>query len=447
MPPSKVVSPAVPKSRQRRGPRQVNPARQLALDVLEAVFAPRPRPADEVFRAHPLLARLAPRDRAFARLLWATTLRRLGEIDRMLAPLLRHSPGRTARNILRLAAAQLVFLGTPAHAAVAESVALARLQTPALAGFINAVCRRLAAAPPAPLPEDEAARANTPAWLFERWSRVYGEATALAIARVHLREPPLDLQVRGRPQEWAERLGAELLPDGTLRRAAGGAIKELPGYAEGILWVQDVAATLPARLLGDVRGQVVLDLCAAPGGKTAQLCLLGAQVTAVEQSPTRAALLRANLARLKLAAKVVEADVRSFRPERPAPFVLLDAPCSATGTIRRHPDIPWTKRPEDIPRLAAVQRELLAAAVRMLAPGGILVYATCSLEPEEGPDLIRDLLPGYPELERVPVAPAELRGLPVELSRAGEVRTLPCHFAERGGMDGFFMVRLRRRRS
>jgi len=444
MPPSGGVSSGRRRNRRRHGPEAVSPARQLALDVLEAVFAPKPRPADEVFRSHRLLARLAPRDRAFARLLWATTLRRLGEIDRMLARLVRRSPGRTARNILRLAAAQLVFLGTPAHAAVAESVALARQRVPARAGFVNAVCRRLAAEPPAPLPDEQAARIDTPAWLFDRWSRSYGEETALAVARAHLHEPPLDLQVRGDPEAWAERLGAEVLPDGTLRRPAGGAVEELPGYAEGAFWVQDVAAALPARLLGEVRGRRVLDLCAAPGGKTAQLCVLGARVTAVEQKPARAALLRANLERLGLEAEVVENDVREFRPEEPAPFVLLDAPCSATGTIRRHPDIPWTKRPGDIPRLAEVQRGLLAAAAAMLTPGGILVYAVCSLEPEEGPEVVAATLADRPELERVPVLPEELAGLPVDVTAAGEVRTLPSHLAERGGMDGFFVARLRR---
>lgn len=422
----------------------MNPARQVALDVLDAVLAAKPRPADEVFRGHRLLPRLAPRDRAFARLLWATALRRLGEIDQALERLVQRSPRRTARNILRLAVAQLVFLGTPPHAAVAESVALARSRVPGRAGFVNAVCRRLAASPPTPLPDPEAARIDTPAWLFGRWCGTYGEPTAVAVARQHLREPPLDLQVRERPQEWAQRLGAELLPDGTLRRPAGGLVEELPGYDEGAFWVQDVAATLPARLLGDVRGRRVLDLCAAPGGKTAQLCALGARVTAVERSPSRAGLLRANLRRLRFEADIVEADVRSFRPSQPAPLVLLDAPCSATGTIRRHPDIPWTKTPEDIPRLAALQRELLDAAVAMLAPGGILVYAVCSLEPEEGPQPVAAVLAERPELVRVPVRPKELAGLPAEITPAGEVRTLPCHLAERGGMDGFFVARLRR---
>ncbi|GBD42866.1 Ribosomal RNA small subunit methyltransferase B [bacterium HR40] len=423
----------------------MNEARQIALDVLEAVFAPRPRPADEVFHRHRLLSRLAPRDRAFARLLWATTLRRLGEIDRTLDRFLQRRPKRTARNILRLAAAQLVFLGTPAHAAVAESVALARQRIPAQAGFVNAVCRRLAVALPSPLVGEEAARANTPAWLFARWSRTYGEAKALSIAAMHLREPPLDLQLRERSEEWAERLGGEWLPDGTLRRPPGGAVEELPGYAEGAFWVQDVAAALPARLLGDVRGRPVVDLCAAPGGKTAQLCTRGAQVTAVESHPARAALLRANLRRLGLTAEVVEADVRQFRPTTPATSVLLDAPCSATGTIRRHPDIPWARRPEDIPRLVTLQRQFLAAAVEMLAPGGILVYAVCSLEAEEGPEIVADALRAHPELERLPVRPQELAGLPVDLTPAGEVRTLPCHLAERGGMDGFFVARLRHR--
>lgn len=425
----------------------VSEARAIALDVLEAVLGSKPRPADELFRHHRRLAGLAPRDRAFARLLWTTTLRRLGEIDQALRPFVRRRPKRPVLNILRLAVTQLVFLGTPAHAAVAESVALARARALAQAGFVNAVCRRLAAAPPVPLPEDEAARTNTPAWLFERWQHHYGEQTAVAIARMHLREPPLDLQVRDRPEVWAERLGAEILPDGTLRRALGGAVEELPGYHEGAFWVQDVAAALPARLFGSIRGKQVIDLCAAPGGKTAQLCLLGAKVLAVEQSPARSALLRANLERLRLSAEIITADARSFQPREPAPLVLLDAPCSATGTIRRHPDIPWTKKPADIARLAGLQRELLAAAAAMLAPGGILIYAVCSLEPEEGPEVIEASLAHHPDLTRVPIQPEELMGLPVSITASGDVRTLPCHLAERGGMDGFFIARLCKRGS
>jgi 16S rRNA (cytosine967-C5)-methyltransferase len=205
-----------------------------------------------------------------------------------------------------------------------------------------------------------------------------------------------------------------------------------------------VAAALPARLLGELDGRTVIDLCAAPGGKTAQLAAAGAKVIAVEISPKRAERLRQNLARLRLEAEIVEADALAWRPPSPAPLVLLDAPCSATGTIRRHPDVAWSKTPEDVARMADLQGRLIASAAEMLAPGGTLVYASCSLEPEEGPAVVaRALKAGLP-LERAPIGSNEV-GLPVDPTPAGELRTLPCHLAEAGGMDGFFIARLRRR--
>ncbi len=410
------------------------------------MFDSRPRPAEELFQRHPDLDRLSARDRAFARLLYATVLRRLREIDDRITPLLRHRPARpTPMNLLRLGLAQLVHLRTPAHAAVAETVRLARDRAPAHAGLVNAVLRRLAAHGFDPLPEDEAARRNTPPWLWRSWVATYGEETTLAIARVHLREPPLDLRVVADPEAWAAKLEAEILPDGTLRRHGGGPVELLPGYREGAFWVQDVAAALPVRLLGEVDGRPVLDLCAAPGGKTAQLCAAGARVTAVERSSRRAERLEANLARLRLTARILVADARRPGVEERFPFVLLDAPCTATGTIRRHPDIPRVRQPADVPRMATLQDELLEAAVARLAPGGVLVYAVCSLQPEEGEQRIAALLLRRPELERLPVGREELAGLPARLDAEGAVRTLPCDLAERGGMDGFYVARLRRR--
>ena len=417
-------------------------SRALALAVVEGALGPARRAAEELFQRHPLTARLEPRDRAFARRLYATVFRRLGEIDRALAPLLGRRPKRLVANLLRLGAAQLLFLKTPPYAAVAATVALARRRAPAYAGLVNAVLRRLAAAPPAPLAPEQAARLNTPAWLWRRWVRHFGEAEALAIARAHLDEPPLDLQVKEDPEGWARRLEARILPDGTLRRATA-PVETLAGYAEGAFWVQDAAAALAARLLGPVAGEPVLDLCAAPGGKTFQLACAGARVLAVDRSPRRAAVLRANLARLGLEAEVVVADVRAFPSDQRWPSVLLDAPCSATGTIRRHPDIPWTKREDDLLRLAALQDQLLDSAADRLAPGGRLVYAVCSLEPEEGEERIARLLARRPELVRDPIRSEELRGLPGRLSPLGEVRTLPSGLAEQGGMDGFFLARLK----
>ncbi|MGD9509653.1 MAG: RsmB/NOP family class I SAM-dependent RNA methyltransferase [Geminicoccaceae bacterium] len=421
-------------------------ARRIALDVLDRVLGAEHRPFDETFLGHPQLERLAVRDRAFARLLVTTVLRRLGQIDHTTLPMLRFRPKElTVTNLLRLGAAQLLFLSTPPHAAVAETVRIAaggfRREMP----MLNAVLRRLAADGRARLEGQDAARLNTPRWLWESWLTAYGEERTRAIAAAHQIEPPLDISVRRDPEHWAEALGAEILPTGTLRRRSGGLVDALPGYDEGAWWVQDAAAALPALLLGKVQGRRVLDIGAAPGGKTAQLAAMGATVTAVERSPKRAEFLVRNLGRLSLDAEIVVADATEWRPREQFDAVLLDAPCTATGTIRRHPDVPWAKSPADVARLAEAQGKLLDAAVGRVAPGGRLVYAVCSLQPEEGPQRIAALLATDARIEPDPIRPEELRGLPVGLTEAGEVRTLPCDLAASGGLDGFFIARLRRR--
>jgi 16S rRNA (cytosine967-C5)-methyltransferase len=419
-------------------------ARLIALDVLDRVLG-EVWPLDETFAGHPALARLDPRDRAFARLLISTTLRRLGQIDALLDGLLRARPKAIlVHNLLRLGATQLLFLDTPAHAAVAETVALASGPHAFAKGLINAVLRRVAHEGKERVTGQDAARLNTPDWLWRSWCAAHGESVARAIAEAHIAEPPLDLSVRSDPEGWAARLGGERLYGNTVRRPAGGAIEDLPGYAEGDWWVQDAAAALPARLLGNIDGRTVIDLCAAPGGKTAQLAAAGADVIAVELSEKRSARLFANLERLRLDARVELADALAWRPPRPVGHALLDAPCTATGTIRRHPDIAGHKAPADVTRMAQLQARLLEAAVEMLAPGGVLVYASCSLQPEEGPEVIERALAGGLPVVRLPIEASELDGLPVDLTRAGDVRTLPCHLAGRGGLDGFFIARLRR---
>jgi 16S rRNA (cytosine967-C5)-methyltransferase len=419
-------------------------ARAVARDVLDRVLG-EARPLDETFAGHPALAALDSRDRAFARLLVTVTLRRLGQIDAVLDRLLRSRPKSLgAHDLLRLGAAQLLFLDTPAHAAVAETVALAAGPHAFARGLINAVLRRVGREGREHLAGQDAARLNTPDWLWQSWREAYGEERARAIAEAHLVEPPLDLSVKTDPEVWATRLGAARLCANTIRRKAGGAIEDLPGYAEGAWWVQDAGAALPARLLGEVGGRTVIDLCAAPGGKTAQQAAAGAEVIAVELSEKRAGRLGVNLERLRLDARIEIADALEWRPSAPVGHVLLDAPCTATGTIRRHPDIAWHRSPDDVTRMAELQARLLDAAVRMLAPGGILVYASCSLQPEEGPLVIERALAGGLRLARLPVRSGELGGLAVEITPAGDVRTLPCHLAERGGLDGFFIARLRR---
>jgi 16S rRNA (cytosine967-C5)-methyltransferase len=309
--------------------------------------------------------------------------------------------------------------------------------------MLNAILRRIAAAGPPAGPDP--GPVNTPAWLLASWTAAYGASAANAIARAHLAEPPLDLMVRGDAAAFAAEVGGVALLDQLVRRPVGGAVEELPGYADGAFWVQDLAATLPARLLAPPPGAPVLDLCAAPGGKTLQLAAMGARVTAVDSSAERLRIVLANLERTRLAAELIVADVRSFAPAAPFPYVLLDAPCTATGTIRRHPDIQHLKQPGDVARLAALQAELMAAAARLVAPGGRLVYAVCSLQPEEGPAVIDAFLAATAGLAPEPIDRAELGGLAVAIDAAGRVRTLPCDLAEHGGMDGFFIARLRRR--
>ncbi|SNB64920.1 16S rRNA (cytosine967-C5)-methyltransferase [Arboricoccus pini] len=401
--------------------------------------------ADEAFDAHPTTARLERRDRAFARLLILTVLRRLGEIDAAFRPHLRFAPKeRQAIQILRLGTAQLLFLKTPPHAAVNESIRLAGKRLAHLVPMLNAVLRKVAAGGPPARSEAEAALLDTPPWLLESWNAAYGPATAEAIAAAHLREAPLDIAVRSEPAHWAELLDGTIMPGGVIRRPHG-AIEELPGFADGAWWVQDLAANLPARLLGDVKGHAVLDIGAAPGGKTMQLAAEGAGVTALDISNDRLARLQANLARTKLEAEIVAGDALTWRPPHPFPFILLDAPCSATGTIRRHPDAMRNRKPDDIKRQVESQRRMLDAAAEMLAPGGRLVFAVCSLQIEEGEAQVQPFLGRQNGRMRLdPVSPEELPGLEMAVNADGCVRTLPSHLDAAGGLDGFFIARFRR---
>lgn len=394
------------------------------------------------------LSALEDRDRAFARLLVAGTLRRLGQIDDLLKRCLEHplpAKAALAEDILRLGAAQLLFLDTPAHAAVDTAVNMTRAAgLSAHVKLVNAVLRRLGREGKAMAEAQDAPRLNTPDWLWNSWTSAYGEETCRAIAAAHLTEAPLDFTTKNDPAAWAEALDAELLPTGSLRRAPGGLVPAMPGFTEGIWWVQDAAAAIPARLLGDVSGLTVADLCAAPGGKTAQLAAAGAHVIALDRSVKRLEKLSANLTRLHLEAEPVVGDAGTWRPEVLLDAVLLDAPCSATGTLRRHPEAAWLKRPEDVAKLAATQDRLLAAAVEMLKPGGKLVFCTCSLQPEEGLQPIETLLASGAPVRRLPITPEEVGGLTELITPTGDLRCLPCHLSDKGGMDGFFAARLER---
>jgi 16S rRNA (cytosine967-C5)-methyltransferase len=381
-----------------------------------------------------------PSDRGFAQLLVKTTLRRLGQIDAVLSHFMeKPSSAPRIQHALRLGAAQLLFLGTPPHAAVHSSVELAKqLKLERLSGLVNAVLKKVAQEGAAIIAAQDAAVMNTPSWLYASWLRAYGKETAHDIATAHLAEAPIDITVKQHPESWVEQLGAELLPGGSLRLREARSITQLAGFAEGEWWVQDLAASLPARLLGDVRGKNIIDICAAPGGKTAQLIAAGAKVTAVDQSKERMATLKTNLHRLKFSAECVVANALKWKPSSPPDMVLLDAPCSATGTARKHPDVLLHRKPEDISRLTETQQALLHHSLDMLKPGGALVYAVCSLQPEEGELQVERLLQTRNDVAPRPILPEQIGGLSQCLTARGELRTLPCHLAEKGGMDGFF---------
>lgn len=396
---------------------------------------------------------LDPRDRGLTRAIVGVTLRRWGQIQEAIGRFLeRPLPQDVAilPAILGVGAAQVLFMGTADHAAVTIAVEIADADRDArpFKNVVNAILRNLAREKAVILADQDAVTLDTPAWLLERWSETYGVETARAIAASHLVEPSLDLTVKSDPEGWAVRLGGIVLPNGTVRLPASGAVEKLDGYEEGQWWVQDVAATLPVRLLGDVRGKKVADLCAAPGGKTAMLAHLGADVTAVDVSGFRLQRLERNLYRLGLKARVVTADVSEWM-SGPFDMILLDAPCTATGTLRRHPDGALSKSAKDIQALAALQRRLVDQAIRMLRPGGLIVFSTCSLEPEEGPDQIRRLLLIDAPVERVPVAADEVFGHAEFITADGDIRTLPTFLPHEdprlAGMDGFYAARLRKR--
>jgi 16S rRNA (cytosine967-C5)-methyltransferase len=332
-----------------------------------------------------------------------------------------------------------MFLGTPDHAVADGAVRLMGPRQTHLNGLVNAVARRLIREKSAIMFEQDEIALNCPGWLHETWSKAYGAETTMDMIAAMLSEPSLDLTLKGAAGDWPGILDATMLSTGSLRRPAGGAIQTLPGFEAGEWWVQDAAAALPVRLLGEVAGRAVLDLCAAPGGKTAQLAALGAHVTAIDNVPKRLALLRANLDRLNLAAATEVADIMSWRPSEPFERILLDAPCSATGTIRRHPDIWHLRRLEEITIAAGLQDQMLSAAVEMLAPGGILIFCTCSLQPEEGRQRIESLLASGAPVRHDPISATELFDLNELVTDGGDMQTLP-HY--QGGMDGFFASRL-----
>ncbi len=430
---------AQPDSQAGLGPRR------LAWEAVSETLKRRV-PLDDVLDELSPAADLSARDEALARAICIVTFRRLGTIGSALRE--RLNKGQRDERLLHLlaiGAAQILFLDVPDHAAVDTAVQLAQgdYKLKHADGLINAVLRRVARERDAILkPAD--AFLDTPDWLEDRWVAQYGEATARRIAEAHRSTASVDISVKSDAAGWAEKLGGALLPTGSIRLVERVPIRELPGYEDGEWWVQDAAAALPARLLRATAGERIADLCAAPGGKTAQLAAAGAEVLAVDRSAKRLVRLEQNLARLNLKAET-RAVAAEKLDEPPFDGILLDAPCSATGTIRRHPDVTWTKGEDDLRKLTALQSRLLDKAASLLKPGGRLVYCTCSLEADEGEKQADAFLERHPDFVRAPIEPAEVGGEAEWITPKGDLRTLPFHLdgAEpyRGGVDGFFAAR------
>jgi 16S rRNA (cytosine967-C5)-methyltransferase len=432
------------------------PGRLAAAEIIAEVIAGK-RSLDDEFAAaavNPRLASLDVRDRALARSIATVCARRLGTIRSALAARLERGWPKHSGHLewtLIVAVAQILFLEVPDHAAVDLAVHAVRSDpgSSAFCSLANAVLRTISRNRDAILSNSDPLENDTPVWLAFRWRAHYGEARARAIARAHRDEPPIDLSVKSDPEGWAARLGGIVLPNGSVRLATHDPIRQLPDYATGQWWVQDAAASLPVRLLHVSAADRVADLCAAPGGKTAQLLTAGAQVTAIDRSAQRAKRLAANLNRLGLTADIVVADALTYQAPQPFDAILLDAPCSATGTIRRHPDVAWTRHEADILRFSQRQAQLLDRAVSLLRPGGLLVYCTCSLEPEEGVRQISALLARNADMVRIPIDSAEIGGLAECITADGDMQTFPFHLPNASsrfaGLDGFFAARLKRR--
>jgi 16S rRNA (cytosine967-C5)-methyltransferase len=431
-------------------------ARRIAADILDGVLH-KHRTLDEQLdgaAAHPGLKGLSDRDRALMRRLVATILRRLGTLGHVLSRLLDRgvpTDAPRAQSALLIGAAQILWMDVPDHAAVDLSVRLVQSDRRAAkyAGLVNAVLRRCAREGQPLIDEVKNQSLDVPPWLMARWIANYGDAVAREIAAAIGRDPSLDITVKSDPEHWATRLHGEALPTGSVRTLLQGSVTMLPGFSEGNWWVQDAAAALPARLFGDIAGKRIVDLCAAPGGKTAQLAHAGARVIAVDRSAGRMARLRDNFGRLAFDAEMVVAEGAEWLDQNHDSgfdHILVDAPCTSTGTIRRHPDIGWLRQESDIGPLVAVQKRLLQGAVAALRPGGMLVYCTCSLEPEEGEHVISALLSSETGLRRMPIEASEVAGLGEIINAEGDLRTLPCHLPHPdprlGGLDGFYAARL-----
>lgn len=425
-------------------------SRHAALGIISAVLDKK-QALDHVLDQDEKFHALIQRDRAFVRMLVSTILRRLGQIDDLITQA-ENKPGSTTpvlQNILRIGVAQIMFMAVADHAAVdtcVELTGVANLERQK--GFVNGLLRTMVRSGPAWLSKQDEVRLNTPEWLLKIWIADYGLGTAAEIAKANLSEAPLDITVKNKKDinHYASVFKATSLLTGSIRKTNGGRVQDLEGFAEGDWWVQDASAAIPAQLFGDINGQHVIDLCAAPGGKTIQMASMGAQVTALDRSPKRLKRLHENAERLGFESKIeIEvADAAQWRPagDKSSPFILLDAPCSATGTIRRNPDVPHLKNERDVSRLEDLQSRILAQAFDILPTGGTLVYCVCSLQKSEGERQIEAFLAKTPTAKRRPIEAAELGGYDESITTDGDLRILPFHQSAIGGMDGFYIARI-----
>lgn len=420
-------------------------SRRLAAFAVKEVMETH-QPLEQVLAGQPDYRALEGRDRAFTRLIAATTFRRMGQIDAALKPFVRQRPTKLVYAALQTAAAQILYLGTPAHAAVGETVAMlkSRGSSKGFANMANAVLRNIVDQGPK-LAGAQPPKINIPGWIRGEWERAYGRQAGRKMSAQLMRDPVLDISVKSEAKAWAKKLGGDVIGEESVRLGKIGDITSLEGFDAGEWWAQDVAASLPVQILGDVKGLRVLDMCAAPGGKTLQLAAKGASVTALDKSERRLERVKQNLERTKLTADIVCADALEWEPSNGLyDIVLLDAPCSATGTFRRHPDVLYNKSPKDVANLVRLQDKLLAKAARFVRPGGTLIYCTCSLMPKEGQPRVDAFLQNMTDFRLIPILKAPGLALPEETFSGGVIRSLPYYLEDKGGMDGFFIAQLGR---
>jgi len=418
-------------------------ARIAAVKLLHGVLFENLQLSELTVKTGSIFRELAPPEAARANSLALMVLRNLSVIDHILDGFLKKEPPLKVRNILRVGAAELLVDNVPAHAAINSAVSMVKAsrKTAHLSGLVNAVCRNMDRGRDDIWPPKSAQ--ELPKSMRNALAQVYGENAVIQIEAVQSQEPPLDitLKVAADTDAWAQKLGADVLGVGSLRLRDWGQVSALDGFDEGAWWVQDYAASLPVKMLGDVAGKRVLDLCAAPGGKTLQLAAAGAEVVALDISEQRLKRLTENLERMKLSADVVASNAFHWTPDAPFDAILLDAPCSATGTIRRHPDLPYLKSDNDNASLIKRQAKLLEYAFGWLAVGGSLVYSTCSIFPDEGEEQLENFLRRMPNAAFEAVK-LDAYGVPDDWMSDGALRSLPHYWAQQGGVDGFFAAKI-----